>query len=106
MGPSHHGAVPGHLTESGASMRVFMLLVMLVMVGIVAFPRSEASAQQNVRLVLGFNEFAWPGPDAPVEEGLRGIDGLYEVAFHWVNNTQRWESYRPGAPAFLNDLTG
>ena len=64
----------------------------------------EPPTAAPIRLHSGWTEVVWRGADgAAIAEAL-GSDVLpqVEVIYRWLDETQSWGSFRPGAPAFLN----
>lgn len=82
------------------------MAAIVVAVGAALAWAPEASADTEVQLQPGLNEFVYTGETAPVAEALSSIDGLYSVVFHWDGPVQRWRTFRPPpALALLSDLT-
>ena len=58
---------------------------------------------RTVDLGAGFNLVGWTGVTA-IEEALSTVDGTVGGVFTWNPGTERFLSFTPGAPAFINDL--
>ena len=64
----------------------------------------EPTTTEPIRLHHRWTEVVWRGADgAPIAEAF-GADVFpqVEVIYRWLDETQSWGSFRPGAPAFLN----
>jgi hypothetical protein len=82
-----------------------LVVALSLSLGIVLLTPVTASADTELQLQPGFNEFVYSGESAPVAEALSSIDGFYDVVFHWDVQAQVWRSFRPPpAPAFLSDF--
>jgi hypothetical protein len=58
---------------------------------------------RSVPLQAGFNLVMWTGPDAtPVADAVAALDGSLQVLFTYSASSQRFLSFSPSAPAFLN----
>jgi len=69
------------------------------------WPEMGAPSRFAPRLSGGFNLVAWTGPSRSVIEAIAPIAQWVESVHSWDADTQRFRSYRPDAPSFLNDLT-
>ena len=61
------------------------------------------SPTRTLPLPPGFNLVGWTGA-TPVEEALAGLDGSFSGVFTWDPRAERFRSYSPAAPSFVNDL--
>ena len=82
-----------------------LLRVAVVLVGVALLWPQETSADTELLLQPGLNEFVYTGETSPVAEALNTIEGLYDVVYHWDIAAQVWRTFRPPpAPAFLSDF--
>ena len=82
-----------------------LTVVAVVLVGVALLWPQETSADTELLLQPGLNEFVYTGETSPVAEALNTIEGLYDVVYHWDIAAQVWRTFRPPpAPAFLSDF--
>ena len=68
-----------------------------------AFPLNDP---QPLLLTTGFNLVTWQGPSGiAAGDAFAAIAAALDGAWTWDPSVQRFQTYRPGQPAFLNDLT-
>ena len=90
-------------------MRGRFLLVLLVMVS-VAFastPPSTSAQDEGERtlgLVAGWNLIGWLGPETPIDDVVAGLPPQVDSLFAFDTEAALFESFRQGAPVFLNSL--
>ncbi len=59
-----------------------------------------------VELSPGWNNIVYTGTNRAVGDALIDVNGDYAEVLQYDNATQRWLSYLPGQPRFLNDFGG
>ena len=70
------------------------------------WPQPLTIGPRQVPLTVGFNLVAWIGPSqTPVEEAIAALADAVDAVFAFDAAAQTTRAFRPGGPAFLNDLT-
>lgn len=77
-------------------------LALVLGFGAIAGNGQDARAAQLLR---GWNNVSYLGADAPPSEALDAISGSYSAVYRWDAQTQAYQLYAPGAPAFVNTLS-
>ena len=57
------------------------------------------------QLLRGWNNVSYLGGSAPPSEALSGITGDYSAVYRWDPQSQTYQLFAPGAPAFVNTLS-
>ena len=90
-----------------------LLLISLVVTALVIGGGAERAQSQSAAstfpstttaLQHGFNLIGWTGP--PIDPAILAqcVGAALDAIFAWDADTEQFRTYRPGAPAFLNDL--
>ena len=69
-----------------------------------AAPNPNPPAGRTVELKPGWNNLVYTGTTRQVAEALLTIEGKYTQLLQFDNAGQRWTSYLPGRPRYLNDF--
>ncbi len=70
----------------------------------VVWQRPMTVAPRSVELGAGYNLVAWSGDARSVAEATGGLGDALLAIYAFDAASQRFESYRPGSPSFLNEL--
>lgn len=73
--------------------------------GGVVWQRTPTLTPQSPDLATGFNLVTWSGAPSPVADAVASLGDAFRAIYAFDATTQRYATYRAGAPAFLNDLT-
>jgi hypothetical protein len=57
------------------------------------------------QLLRGWNNISYLGASAPPSEALNAISGSYSAVYRWDPQSQTYQLFAPGAPAFVNTLS-
>lgn len=71
----------------------------------VVWSRTPALSPQTANLAAGFNLVTWTADQRPVADAVASLGDTFRAIYAFDAASQRYQTYRAGAPAFLNDLT-
>jgi hypothetical protein len=79
-------------------------LALAVMAGFGAFAANGHDAHA-AQLLQGWNNISYLGSAASPSQALNAISGQYSAVYRWDPQSQTYQLYAPGAPAFVNTLS-
>ena len=71
----------------------------------IVWQRTAALSPQPTDLTTGFNLRTWTGGPRAVADAVASLGDAFRAIYAFDATTQRYNTYRADAPAFLNDLT-
>ena len=80
------------------------LLIFVTAPGGVVWSRPMTVAPRSVELGAGYNLVAWTGDARAVSEAADGLGDALVAIYAFDAASQRFQTYRPGSPSFLNEL--
>ena len=88
-------------------MRIRFALATFAMAAVVGFSTIAGNGHDAhaAQLLRGWNNVSYLGGAAPPSEALNAISGSYSAVYRWDPQSQSYQLYAPGAPAFVNTLT-